>query len=113
MKNKLITTILAAAAIIISAPAAEAQRHHRHHQHHSHYQHQQHNNYIFISGYQRCGTPIYSERYIKYYDCRSYPVYGHRVIRHRPHHVRPAPRGYHVPSCPPPRRSRGYISVRF
>jgi hypothetical protein len=37
------------------------------------------------------------------------------VIRHRPQYVRPAPRGYYVAPapCPPPRRSGGYISIRF
>jgi hypothetical protein len=111
MKNKIITTILAAAAIFVSAPAADAQRHHRHHSYH----HGHHSNYVFVSGYHRCGTPIYSERYIVRYDRRSRPVYGYRVIRHRPHYVRPAPYGYYVAPapCPPPRRSGGYISIRF
>jgi len=117
MKNTIITTLLAAAAILVSAPAADAQRHHRNSHYHSHYGHsqQQRSSYIFISGYQRCGTPIYSERYVVRYDRRSRPVYGYRVIRHRPHFVRPAPRGYYVAPapCPPPRRSGGYISIRF
>jgi len=110
MKNKLITTILAAAAIIVSAPAADAQRY-RHHHHQP-----QHSSYVFISGYHHCGTPVYSERYIVRYDRRSRPVYGYRVIRHhRPQYVRPAPRGYYVAPapCPPPRRSGGYINIRF
>jgi len=104
MKNTIITTILAAAAILVSAPVADAQRHHRHPHHSSH---------VFISGYHRCGMPIYTERYIVCYDRRSRPVYGYRELRYRPQFVRPAPRGYHVAPCPPPRRSGGSITIRF
>jgi hypothetical protein len=68
---------------------------------------------VFISGYQRCGTPIYSERYIVRYDRHRRPVYAYRVVHHRPRHIRPAPRGYYVAPCPPPRRSSGHITIRF
>jgi len=113
MKTKhIITTMIAAAAMIAAAPSAEAQRHH-HHRHHHH----PHANasYVFISGYQSCGRPIYSERYVVGYDRRSRPVYGYRTVRHRPQFVRPAPRGYRVAPapCPPPRRSGSIISIRF
>lgn len=109
MNHKLITTLFAIGAILVSAPAADAQRYHRHH-------HQPHHaSHVFISGYHRCGTPIYSERFIVRYDRRSRPVYGYRELRHRPQFVRPAPRGYYVAPapCPPPRRNTGYISIRF
>jgi hypothetical protein len=110
MKHKLITTLIAAAAMIAAAPSADAQRHH-----HRNHPHAQHDRYIFISGYQHCGSPIYSERYIVRYDRRNRPVYGYRTVRHRPHFVRPAPRGYYVAPapCPPPRRGGGIISIRF
>lgn len=120
MKNTILTTLIAAATIFVAAtPAADAQRYHRH----QHHQHQ--SSHIFVSGYHSCGTPIYTERYIIRYDRYRRPVYGHRVIRHRRHHhVRPAPRGYRVAPCPPPRyhhghhgrsrsRSGGYINIRF
>ena len=112
MKNTILTALIAAATIFAAAPAADAQRHHRHHYNHHH---SQHSSYIFISGYHHCGTPIYTERFIVRYDRYHRPVYSHRVIRHRPHHVvRPAPRGYRVAPCPPPRRSSGgYINIRF
>ncbi len=105
MKHTILTAIIAAATIFAAAPAADAQRHHRHH-------HQP--TYIFVSGYHHCGTPIYTERYVIRYDRYRRPVYGYRVIRHRPHHVvRPAPRGYRVAPPPRHRRGGGYIRVRF
>lgn len=114
MKKRLITTLIAAAAMVAATPSADAQRHGRH------YHQPQHSSHVFISGYQRCGTPVYSERYIVRYDRYHRPVYGYRVIRHRSHHshrshhVRPAPRRHYVAPCPPPRRgSRGHISIRF
>ena len=128
MKHTIITTVIAAVAMFAAAPAADAQRYHQHHgyhhgQHHGHH-HSQQSRYIFISGHHACGTPIYTERYVIRFDRYRRPVYGYRVVRHRPHyHVRPAPRGYrhhHVaPTCPPPRhhyqrtRSGGYINIRF
>ncbi len=110
MKHKLITTLIAAAAMITAAPSADAQRHH-----YRYHPHAQHERFVFISGYHRCGTPIYSERYIVKYDRRHRPVYGYRTVRHQSHFVRPAPRGYYVAPapCPPPRRSGGYIRIRF
>lgn len=109
MKNNIITTLIAAVAMVAATPVAEAQRHYHHH----HHSRGHHASYVFISGYHRCGTPIYTERYIIRYDRRSRPVYGYRPVRYRPHYVRPAPRGYRVAPCPPPRRSSGYISIRF
>jgi len=108
MKNKLIATTVAAFAMLLAAPAADARGYRGAppaHHHHSH---------VFISGYHRCGTPIYTERYLVRYDRHRRPVYGYRVIHHRPHFVRQAPRGYYVaPACPPPVRSGGHITIRF
>jgi hypothetical protein len=120
MKNKILATLVAAAAMITASTTANAQCDSR--QYHGGYQgshhrggyQQQHQSYVFISGYQRCGTPVYSERYIRHYDCYGRPVYAYRTVRHRPQYVRPAPRGHYVAPCPPPRHSsRGRISIRF
>ena len=35
----------------------------------------------YISGYQSCGTPIYTERYFIGYDRCGNPVWGTRVVR--------------------------------
>jgi hypothetical protein len=35
----------------------------------------------YISGYQSCGTPIYTERYFVGYDRCGNPVWGTRVVR--------------------------------
>ena len=118
MKNKIITGLIAAAALIAATPSAEAQ-HHRH-------RHGHHERIIFISGYHPCGTPIYSERYLVRYDRCDRPVYGVRIVRHHPRHARPvrggydrrwahAHRGYPVPpvACPPPHRGGTAIRIRF
>lgn len=113
MKNKFTTSLIAAVAMVIAAPSAEAQRH-RHH-------HGQQNQMIFVSGYHPCGTPIYSERFVVRYDRFNRPVYRVRPVRHRPGFVRPAPRGYYAPHgyyapqsvCPPPHRGGAAIRIRF
>jgi len=111
MKTKLITTLIAIAGMVLVAPTADAQCGTRFH---GGYHQPHHASYVFISGYHRCGTPIYTERYLVGFDRFSRPIYGYRVIHHRPRHVRPAPRGYHVPAGPPPRHSsRGHVTIRF
>lgn len=107
MKNKLIATALAAAAVLLAVPTAEARGYRG-------APAPQHASHVYISGYHRCGTPIYTERYVVGYDRRHRPVFDYRVIHHRPRHVRPAPRGYYAPPCPPPvHRSRGHVTIRF
>ncbi len=56
-----------------------------------------HRTAVFISGYQRCGIPIYSERYIVRYSNRV-PVWG---VRPCPPPVRYCPPVVIAP-CPPP-----------
>jgi hypothetical protein len=81
MKSPIIALALAAAALFASSPQAEA-RHHRGRGHSSH---------VYISGYRSCGTPIYTEKYLRGYDCHGYPIWGYRQVA--------PPRQY----CPPPR----------
>ncbi|HSP43559.1 MAG TPA: hypothetical protein VLO11_11855 [Luteolibacter sp.] len=97
--NKLIpTTLIAALAMIVAAPLADARPHHRgkHHKHH-------YKSHVYVSGYRSCGTPIYQERYVRHYRSCGTPVWGHRVVA-PPRHYRHARPRYHRDSyCPPPR----------
>ena len=56
-----------------------------------------HRSAVFVSGYQRCGTPIYSQRYIVRYSNRI-PVWG---VRRCPPPVYYCPPVVVAP-CPPP-----------
>ncbi len=40
-----------------------------------------HSGRTYVSGYQSCGTPIYTERYFIGYDRCGNPVWGTRVVR--------------------------------
>lgn len=62
----------------------------------------------YVSGYQSCGTPIYTERYFVGYDRCGNPVWGTRVVRS---HYQPALRQRYVAPRPVYRQSSyGYES---
>lgn len=94
MKSCIITSAIAALALLGAAPQAEA-RSHRGHGHSSH---------VYVSGYRSCGTPIYTERYLIRYNRRGDPIWGYRTVSAPRHYCPPPrPRYYHAPVCPPPR----------
>ncbi len=96
--KKLITTFaVAALAMLAAAPLAEARSYRGSHSSHT-----------YVSGYRSCGTPIYTERYVRYIDRRGYPVWGYRTVAYTSrHYSAPRPRYYHAPVCPPPRYHHG------
>jgi len=62
-----------------------------------------HQKNIYISSYQSCGTPIYTERYFIGYDECGDPVFGYRTVRshYQPvvrRHYRPVVRHHYVES---------------
>ncbi len=66
---KSIVTLIAAACITLLGTTTQADaRHYK-------------NKNIYISSYQSCGTPIYTERYLVGYDACGEPIYGHRTVR--------------------------------
>lgn len=79
---KSLTSIAIAAIALLGATLSADARPHRGHD----------SGHVYISGYRSCGTPVYTERYVRRYDRCGYPVWGYRVV--------PAPARY----CPPPRR---------
>jgi len=76
MKTTLLIAILTLGLLPGLHSRADAQHHHAQSQ-------------IYISGYQRCGTPIYMVRYLAGYDChgravwRVRPAYASELNRHR------------------------------
>lgn len=96
---KSIITLLTAAAITLLGSTTQADA-----------RHQKKN--VYISSYQSCGTPIYTERYLIGYDECGDPVFGYRTVRssYRPvvrHYHAPVMRQYYAPR-PQPRYQRGY-----
>lgn len=79
-----------------------------------------HSSRVYVSSYQPCGTPVYSERYLVGYDRCGNPVWGTRTIRQRYRPVaRPVRRAtYHEPAYVAPRGGyyhapRGGVSVSY
>jgi hypothetical protein len=91
MKATILTTVIAALAMISASPIADARPHHR----------GKHGSHVYVSGYRSCGTPIYTERYIKRYKRCGAPVWGYRVVG-PPRRYYVAPQPYYRPACPPP-----------
>ena len=101
MKKLLSTTMIAALAMIVAAPLADARPHHRG-------KHRYDNSYVYISGYRSCGTPIYKERYVRHYKRCGTPVWGYRIVPPPRHYYYERPRyerryREYQPACPPPR----------
>jgi hypothetical protein len=94
MKTIITTFAIAALALIGAAPQAEAR--------HSH------SSRTYISGYDRYGAPIYTERYFIGYDRCGDPIWGKRIIR--PQYRRPVRPVYVAPArhCAPRRYDRSY-----
>jgi len=83
MKSLTTTTALIALTLLGAAPKSEAGC--------------EQPSRVYISSYQSCGTPIYTERYFIGYDRCGNPVWGTRVVRSyyrpvvRPRYVAPRP----------------------
>lgn len=91
MKNAILTSAIAALALVVAAPEADARSYRGHHSSH-----------VYVSGYRSCGTPVYTERYVIRYRTRcGTPVWGYRAVR-APVRYAPPPRRYYRPEvCPP------------
>ena len=88
--KKFLTLIIIAAATFAAAPKADARPHHPGH--------------TYVSGRTSCGCPVYSQRFIAYYDHCGHPVYSVRTlpVTHRCRRV-----VHHQPQyCPPPHASQ-------
>lgn len=86
----MIACATAALALFAAAPVSEAGHSHRHRGH------------VYVSGYQRCGTPIYTERYCVGYQRCGTPIWRYRVVAApRRHYCPPPPCRPVVPACPP------------
>lgn len=103
MKNTIITSAIAALALLTASPQADARPYRSHH-----------SNQVYVSGYRSCGTPIYTERYVVRYrpNCGT-PVWGHRFV-HAPVRYVPQPRRYYrppvcVPAYPHHYRNSGVV----
>ena len=94
MKTSILTSAIAALALIAAAPLADARSHRG-----------QYSNQIYVSGYRSCGTPIYTERYVRHYRPRcGSPVWGYRMAPAPVRYCAPPRRYYRPPVCPPPYR---------
>jgi len=74
---------------------------------------QYNNKRVQFSGYQSCGTPIYTERFFIGYDRCGDPIYGHRTVRShyqpvvRPRYA-PVVRRQYIAPCPAQHFRRGH-----
>jgi len=84
MKTTITSLAIAAFALLGSTPQAEAGS--------------RYSSRVYISGYQSCGTPIYTERYFIGYDHCGRPIWGTRIVRH---YARPVVRHRYVEPCRP------------
>jgi len=92
MKTAILTSVLAALAMVAAAPTADARSHRGHHSSH-----------VYVSGYRSCGTPIHTERYVMRYRPRcGSPVWGYRVVPAPVRYCPPPRRYYRQSACPPP-----------
>ncbi|MES2438541.1 MAG: hypothetical protein V4584_05725 [Verrucomicrobiota bacterium] len=97
MKTILTTVTVTLLALLGTTPEAEARS--------------RHSGRIYISSYDRCGTPVYSERYLIGYDHCGRPVWGTRLVRQA---CRPVYRPRPVTPCPPSYRGgRVVIQASF
>lgn len=81
--KKLIAIAIAAIATLIAIPNAEARPYGQ--------------RSVFVSGHSACGCPIYSKRYIAFYDRCDRPVYRTRLlpVRHQCRHSVRASRNHY------------------
>jgi len=92
MKITITTLAIAILTLLAAAPQAEARSHH--------------SSRTYISGYNSCGDPIYTERSFIGYDRCGNPLWRKRVIRPQ---YRPVTRPHYAEShCRPARYQRGY-----
>ncbi|MGB6223498.1 hypothetical protein [Haloferula sp.] len=82
--KKFLTLIIIAAAAFVATPNAEARPYHAGH--------------TYVSGRSSCGCPVYSQRFIAYYDQCGRPIYS---VRRLPITHRCRPKAYYHPQ---PRR---------
>jgi len=99
MKTILLTTVIALGLLPGLSSMAEARP--------------QQQSYIFISGYQHCGTPIYKIRYIAGYERCGRPIWRVRTLsRHEVRRYRAADCGSSYRSSHSGNRHGGYSYQR-